>query len=104
MSFAEEVIRFTKQIPYGRVTTYGNLAVLAGSPRSARLVAGVLHQAKENLPWHRVINKKGYISIRGCEYDKDFQKKLLENEGVEVSKDYVVDLRVYGLDNRQLER
>lgn len=104
MNFSEEIIRIVKQIPYGKVTTYGNLSLLAGSPRGARLVAGVLHQAKENLPWHRVINKRGFISIRGCQYDKNFQKRLLEQEGVEVSDDYMVDLSVYGMDHSQLER
>lgn len=102
-SFKEMIIHLTKQIPYGKVTTYGDLALLAGSPRGARLVAGILHQTP-NLPWHRVINKHGYISIRGCEYDKDFQKKLLEQEGVVVSDDYMVDLSIYGVDNRELER
>lgn len=103
-TFQARVIAITKSIPYGKVTTYGNLSLLAGNPRGARLVAGVLHQAKENLPWYRVINKRGFISIRGCEYDKDFQKKLLEQEGVVVSDDYMVDLSVYGMDHSQLER
>lgn len=96
MSFKDQVISITRQIPKGKVTTYGTLAALAGNPRAARMVAGVLHQAEESLPWQRVINRHGYISIRGCYYDKNFQKKLLETEGVEVSDDYVVDLDKYG--------
>lgn len=95
-SFKDSVIEITKKIPYGKVTTYGTIALLSGHPRAARVVAGVLHQAEDTLPWQRVINRVGYISIRGCHYDKNFQKKLLEQEGVEVSKDYVVDLNKYG--------
>lgn len=94
--FKERVIQITKQIPYGRVTTYGTVAALAGSPRAARMVAGVLHMEEESLPWQRVINRHGYISIRGCKYDKNFQKKLLEGEGIEVSNDFMVNLDKYG--------
>lgn len=95
-TFKDTVIQITKQIPSGRVTTYGTIATLAGSPRAARMVAGVLHIEGEALPWQRVINRDGFISIRGCKYDKNFQKKLLEQEGVEVSSDFVIDLDKYG--------
>lgn len=95
-SFKETIITFVKRIPEGKVTTYGTLAALAGKPRAVRLVAGVLHHAEDSLPWQRVINRVGYLSIRGCHYDKAFQKKLLEQEGVEVSDDFVVDLEKYG--------
>lgn len=96
MNFKDQVIQITKQIPHGKVTTYGTIAALAGTPRAARMVAGVLHLAEEELPWQRVINRHGFISIRGCHYDKNFQRKLLEQEGVEVSADYMVDLDKYG--------
>jgi len=94
--FREQVIQIVKKIPVGRVSTYGTVALLAGSPRAARVVAGVLHQEEDFLPWQRIINRHGYISIRGCKYDKNFQKKLLESEGIEVSKDFMVDLKKYG--------
>lgn len=94
-SFKDRVIQVVKKIPYGKVATYGTIAALAGSPRSARIVAGVLHN-EEDLPWQRIVNKIGYISIRGCRYDKNFQKKLLEAEGVDVSNDFMVDLEKYG--------
>ncbi len=93
--FKEKVIQIVKTIPFGKVTTYGTMATIAGSPRAARIVAGILH-TEESLPWQRIINKDGFISIKGCHYDKNFQKKLLESEGVEVSDDFMVDLQKYG--------
>jgi len=98
-SFKDRVIEIIKSIPFGKVTTYGTVATLAGSPRSAREVGYLLHSLtqKYNLPWQRVINKKGYISIRGGDVNmKNLQKKLLEEEGVEVSEDFMVDLKIYG--------
>lgn len=95
MNFKLNVIKITKQIPYGRVTTYGTVATLAGFPRGARLVGGILHQAKEELPWYRVINRHGFISIKCFDHPKDFQKALLEAEGIEVSKDFMVNLQKY---------
>ena len=101
MNFRDKVITLTKKIPYGKVTTYGTLATLAGIPRGARLVGGILHFANErqNLPWHRVINRHGFISIKCLDYPKELQKALLEQEDVEVSKDFMVDLDKYGWSN-----
>lgn len=98
-SFAHQVINFIKLIPAGRVSTYGTIATLAGSPGSAREVGYILHSLtqKHNLPWQRVVNRKGYISIRGEDVNmKSLQKKLLEQEDVEVSQDFMIDLTVYG--------
>lgn len=94
-NFKERVIEIVKLIPTGKVTSYGTISTLAGNPRAARIVAGILHK-EDGLPWQRIINKDGFISIRGCHYDKNFQRKLLESEGVEVSDDFMVDLQKYG--------
>ena len=109
LSFKDQVIQIIQQIPYGKVTSYGAVAALAGSPRSAREVGYLLHSLteKHNLPWQRVINKKGYISIRGGDVNmKNLQKQLLEQEGVEVSEDFMVDLKKYGWsgDEEDLDR
>lgn len=99
MTFTEKALEIIKSIPYGKVTTYGTVAVLAGSPRSARQVGFILHGMTEKyvLPWQRVINREGFISIRGEEINaKNLQKSLLEQEGVEVSSEYMVDLDKYG--------
>ncbi len=98
MNFHEKVIQIVKQIPYGKVTTYGTIATLAAQPRAARIVGGILHVSSEKLglPWQRVINRHGYISTRCPEHVKLLQKALLEQEGVEVSDDFMVNLRSYG--------
>lgn len=97
-SFKEKVIKIIKQIPFGQVTTYGTVAILAGLPRGARLVGGILHYCseKENLPWQRIINRHGFISTKCLEHPKQAQKALLEQEGIEVSDDFIVDLKKYG--------
>lgn len=98
MNFKDRVITIVKKIPYGKVTTYGTIAVLAGLPRGGRLVGGVLHfnTEKSNLPWQRIINREGYISTRCLEHPKQLQKVLLEQEGIEVSSDFMIDLQKYG--------
>lgn len=98
MSFKDKVISIVKKIPYGKVTTYGTIATLSGVPRGARLVGGILHFAKDelNLPWHRVINRHGFISTKCLDHPKELQKVLLEQEGIEVSEDFMVNLEKYG--------
>ncbi len=97
-NFKQRVIQVVKKIPYGKVTTYGTVATLAGLPRGGRLVGGILHFCSEDqdLPWQRIINRFGYISTKCLEHPKALQKALLEDEGVEVSKDFIVDLKKYG--------
>ena len=98
MNFKDRVIEIIKKIPAGRVTTYGTIATLAGLPRGGRLVGGVLHfnTEKHNLAWQRIINRNGFISTRCLEHPKPLQKALLEQEGIEDSKDFVIDLKKYG--------
>lgn len=93
--FSLKVIEIIKKIPYGTVMTYGQIAKHAGKNRNARQVAYILHamSAKHELPWHRVINSKGKISLTGDMYD--LQKALLENEGIDFDKYDVVDLEKF---------
>ena len=95
-TFTEKIINVLREIPEGRVASYGQIARLAGNPRSARQVARVLHSmsAKYQLPWHRVVNAKGEIVIK----DGDRQKELLLEEGVVVDEKLRVDLRQYRWD------
>lgn len=93
-SFYQRIIDIIKRIPEGKVATYGQIAQYAGNPRAARQVAYILHSSseKENLPWHRVINSKGGISLkhrRGYE----LQKQLLKKEGVVFDEDGCIDLK-----------
>lgn len=96
MNFKSRVIKIVNKIPYGRVTTYGTVAMMAGVPRGARLVGGVLHFNINASPWHRVINRHGFISTKCLDHPKRLQKKLLQEEGIEVSDDFMVDLQKYG--------
>jgi len=96
-SDAARIIAAIKQIPRGKVCTYGGVADVAGLPRRARLVGTVLRQtpASRGVPWFRVINASGRISFPVGSDSYARQRKHLENEGV----DFVggrVDLRRYG--------
>ena len=76
-----------RRIPRGRVATYGQIAALIGHRRQARLVGYALHSLPEGLavPWHRVVNSKGEISLRATSIvsgEEQIQRTLLESEGV----------------------
>jgi methylated-DNA-protein-cysteine methyltransferase-like protein len=80
--FTEQVLEIIKSIPHGKVMTYGQIAAYAGNPRGARQVSRILSgmSSKHNLPWHRVINSKGGISLTGeAGY---MQGERLSNEGI----------------------
>jgi len=86
--FRDRVYWLTRQIPGGRVATYGQLAVMAGSPRAARAVGNLMRGCLERgitLPWHRVINSRGGISGRGDLGRQREQRRRLREEGVEFS-------------------
>lgn len=94
-SFSDRVIEIISAIPRGRVMTYGQIAAAAGDPRGARQVVRVLHtySEKENLPWYRVVNRQGRISLP-MGYGYELQKSLLEKEGVKFSPDDRIDLNI----------
>jgi methylated-DNA-protein-cysteine methyltransferase-like protein len=97
VSRAECIIEAVKRIPRGRVSTYGAVAELAGLPRRARLVGTVLKQtpASRTLPWFRVINSNGRISLPAGSDAYFEQRRKLEAEGVIFRGDRV-DLKRYG--------
>ena len=87
-----------RRIPRGSVSTYGDVAVLAGLPGHARLVGYALHAlpATTTVPWHRVINARGGISLgRAYPGGELLQRRLLEAEGIEFQLDGRVQLRLY---------
>lgn len=94
-SFKQRVLQVIAAIPAGSVTTYGDVARLAGSPRAARQVGGLLKRlpADSRLPWHRIINRYGQISLQGGDLLR--QRDALEAEGIEISDDGQVDLARY---------
>lgn len=81
--FTQRVIELIRAVPSGKVATYGGIARMAGSPRAARQVVRVLHSSssREGLPWHRIINREGRISLKPM-FGYERQKELLEAEGV----------------------
>ncbi|MED1862318.1 MGMT family protein [Fictibacillus nanhaiensis] len=95
-SFTEKVIKVIKSIPSGYVMSYGQIARVAGNPRSARQVVRILHSMskKYNLPWHRVINAKGEIGIQDEEMFFT-QKSRLESEGVKFKGKNRIDIEAY---------
>jgi len=95
----KRIYAVVKRIPRGRVATYGQVAALAGFPRHARLAGYALHALREDrdpaVPWHRVINAQGRISLG--EFDgADLQRELLEAEGVLFQSNGRVDLARFG--------
>jgi methylated-DNA-protein-cysteine methyltransferase-like protein len=81
--FTGRVKNWIKKIPAGKVATYGQISHLAGHFNGARQVSWILHScsAKDKLPWHRVINRRGAISLKpGSGFEK--QKELLMAEGI----------------------
>lgn len=92
----QRIYRTVEQIPPGKVATYGQIAEIAGYPRQARMVGYALHSIPEgiNIPWHRVINAQGKISLSESGWGK-LQRKLLEEEGVEFSTSGKISLTRY---------
>ena len=90
------IIDIISRVPAGRVATYGQIAAYAGNCQAARQVARVLHASskKENLPWHRIVNKRGLISLKP-QRGYELQKSLLEDEGVRFDDGDRIDLTRY---------
>lgn len=97
--FRDRVITIIRMIPYGKVASYGQVALYAGLSRAAREVGWILNstEGETDLPWWRVINNKGLISISGTKVadPRSLQKKLLEAEGIEVSDEFELDMKQY---------
>ncbi len=95
-AFTLKVKKLIKQIPAGKVASYGLIAAHAGNPRAARQVAWILHSlsVKEKLPWHRVVNRNGKIALRKFT-GYEIQKQLLLQEGVVFDKTDTIDLNLH---------
>jgi methylated-DNA-protein-cysteine methyltransferase related protein len=89
--FRRRVEALVAQIPAGRVMTYGQLAVLCGNARAARIVGGIAHFGDPGLPWQRVVNKQGGLAA-GYPGGRAAHAEHLRAEGTAVSKDYFVDV------------
>lgn len=92
--FAQRVYEMVAQIPKGRVMTYGQIAALCGSAQASRIVGGIAHFGPPDLPWQRVVNKKGGLAA-GYYGGREGHKKDLEAEGIKVlgsAGDYQVEV------------
>ncbi len=97
LSLSEQIALVVKAIPSGQVATYGQVAAVAGNPRAARQVVRTLKMwaRSRNLPWHRVVNREGRISLPpGGGYEE--QRGLLEAEGVAFGLDGRIDMKYHG--------
>lgn len=102
MGTFEKIYEIVKKIPYGKVATYGQIAVMAGNPRWARVVGYALHSNPDpqTIKCYRVVNRFGHLAPAFAFGGEDEQAKLLRAEGVEVSEDHSVDLEKYLWDGR----
>lgn len=94
-AFINRVCEIVNAVPEGRVVSYGQVSSYAGMPRLAREVGWILHRYGKirSLPWWRVVNKNGEITIRGTiGADRQLQKCLLEKEGITVTDEFTVNI------------
>lgn len=98
MSFPEQVYRLVARCPRGKVVSYGGVAAMLGKPRAARAVGTALRELPDNsqVPWWRVINSSGRITIRGITNIAALQRALLEREGVKFNSSGKIDWEKYG--------
>jgi methylated-DNA-protein-cysteine methyltransferase-like protein len=87
--FRIKVEALMAQVPAGKVTTYGDLAALAGHPYAARIVGGMAHYGNPELPWHRLVNRFGGLAS-GYHGGREVQQAHLEAEGISCTN-FVVD-------------
>ena len=95
-NFFELVYKVVELIPYGRVTNYGAIARYLGSPQSSRMVGWALnssHSQTNFIPAHRVVNRNGLLTGKVHFGGANIMQQLLENEGIRVEDDKVVDFK-----------
>lgn len=92
-NFFEKVYAVARQIPFGKVTSYGAIAKTLGTARSARMVGWAMNAAHnlEDVPAHRVVNRKGLLTGKHHFDGTNLMQQLLENEGINVVNNQIVD-------------
>lgn len=103
INFYEQVYAVIRRIPRGKVSSYGRIAAMLGKPNAARAVGYALNAlrdkrddpAYQNVPWQRVVNSQGRISIGSRDVTANRQAILLGEEGVEVSDTLKIDLDIF---------
>jgi methylated-DNA-protein-cysteine methyltransferase-like protein len=92
-NFFERVYAVARQIPYGKVTSYGAIAKVLGAARSARMVGWAMNASHnmEDVPAHRVVNRKGLLTGKYHFDGTNLMQQLLESEGIEVIDNQIID-------------
>ena len=90
-SFFERVYTVVRQIPEGRVTSYGAIACYLGSPQSARMVGWAMSASHTHadVPAHRVVNRNGLLTGKHHFFGTNLMQQLLENEGIKIKQDQI---------------
>jgi len=91
--FKQRVYDLVAQIPRGRVMTYGQVAALCGAAWAAWEVGQIAHTGPSGLPWQRVVNKQGGLAAGWPNGGRAAHAEALHADGVEVSSDYLVDIK-----------
>ncbi|WP_396143006.1 MGMT family protein [Flavobacterium sp.] len=92
-NFFERVYAIVRQIPYGKVTSYGAIAKALGTARSARMVGWAMNASHhlEDVPAHRVVNRSGLLSGKHHFEGTNLMQQLLESEGIKVVNNQIID-------------
>ena len=93
-SFFQKVYQVVRQIPYGKVTSYGAIAKVLGSPQSSRMVGWAMNASHnlEDVPAHRVVNRNGLLTGKMHFSGSNLMQQLLENEGIVVVDNQIQNL------------
>ena len=93
-NFFDKVYEIARLIPFGRVTSYGAIGTYLGAAKSARMVGWAMNKAHnlDDIPAHRVVNKKGLLTGKHHFDGTNLMQQLLENEGVVVIENQIQDL------------
>ncbi len=106
-SFFDKVYFVARLIPFGRVTSYGAIAKYLGASRSARIVGWAMnnsHNQKEDVPAHRVVNRKGILTGKNHFKGTNLMQQLLENEGVIIEDNQIQNFNTVFWDpNKELD-
>ncbi|MDO7136822.1 MGMT family protein [Algibacter lectus] len=93
LNFFDKVYQVAKQIPFGRVTSYGAIAKYLGAARSARMVGYAMNGSHgKDVPAHRVVNRKGLLTGKHHFDGTNLMQQLLESEGIKVIENQIQDL------------
>ena len=100
--FTKRVWQVVRRCPRGRIVSYGGVAAILGQPRAARGVGHALSALPQgsDVPWWRVVNRNGEISIRGSNHARHLQRALLEGEGVVFDRRGRADWKRFGWDGK----